>query len=519
MRWHLNALRGMFVATLLAVLCGLIADTSYAQWGGSGGGGYGGGGYGGSSGGYGGGGRGGGGYGGGGYGGGGMGGGGMGGGGMGGGGRGGGGGGGGGNGGILVSPEGVLSRRAVPDLSGSMLRQWQQASHAALAQDIAKPTQMRKVSLNRLEEAIKANNGVPTDDMRNLAGLLRAKYVFYYPESGDIVLAGPAEGWGRTQTGLTVGLTSGRPTLQLEDLIVAMRAYPPEGVDTPVIGCSIDPTEAGLARLQATIRQQGGYITPAMTPQRIVSGLKNSLGMQTVRVDGIPANTHFAQVMVEADYRMKLIGIGLERPPVKLVSFIDAVSPSQMAANALIRWYFVPDYECVRMAEDGLAMELVGSGVKLVGEDEVVSAAGSRTAVGTANSASRKFTMSFTEKYPELASRSVVYAELRNLIDMSICAAYIQKEGLYAKSDWKMNFLGDEDKFAVETYNAPKTVESAINAVWKGSRLMTPIGGGVQIEAGMALDPEKTLEDEDGKLVVLRKTVAPELEAGQWWWD
>ena len=42
------------------------------------------------------------------------------------------------------------------------------------------------------------------------------------------------------------------------------------------------------------------------------------------------------------------------------------------------RWYFVPDYECVRVAGDGLAMEIVGQGVKLVGEDEVVSANGQR---------------------------------------------------------------------------------------------------------------------------------------------
>ena len=42
------------------------------------------------------------------------------------------------------------------------------------------------------------------------------------------------------------------------------------------------------------------------------------------------ANTHFAQVMIEADYRMKLIGIGLERPPVKLASYVDKANPAMV---------------------------------------------------------------------------------------------------------------------------------------------------------------------------------------------
>ena len=77
-----------------------------------------------------------------------------------------------------------------------------------------------------------------------------------------------------------------------------------------------------------------------------------------------------------------------------------------------------------------------------------------------------------------------------------------------------MEFLGDEDKFAVETYNAPRKVESAVNAVWKGGRLVTPIGGGVEIEADMALDPQNHLTDEDGKLATIREAVAPELAPG-----
>ena len=36
----------------------------------------------------------------------------------------------------------------------------------------------------------------------------------------------------------------------------------------------------------------------------------------------------------------------------------------------------------------------------------------------------------FTKLYPELAARSPVYAELRNMIDLAVAAAYIQKQDL-----------------------------------------------------------------------------------------
>ena len=42
----------------------------------------------------------------------------------------------------------------------------------------------------------------------------------------------------------------------------------------------------------------------------IVNGLRTSLGMQNIRIGGVRPNTHFAQVLLECDYRMKLIGIG-----------------------------------------------------------------------------------------------------------------------------------------------------------------------------------------------------------------
>ncbi len=104
-----------------------------------------------------------------------------------------------------------------------------------------------------------------------------------------------------------------------------------------------------------------------------------------------------------------------------------------------------------------------------------------------ANKASQAFVTGFTKKYAELAERSPVYAELRNVIDLVIAAAFIQQEDYCGRSGWEMLLFGNEEAFAVETYNVPRAVNTAVNAIWKGRRLMTPVGGGVTIHAVDAL--------------------------------
>jgi len=199
------------------------------------------------------------------------------------------------------------------------------------------------------------------------------------------------------------------------------------------------------------------------------------------------------------------------------VSFVEKANPAQISRNALFRWFFVPDYQCLRVSDDNLAMELVGDGVKLIGEDELVAASGVRQSAARSNKASQLFVTSFTKKYAELAERSPVYAELRNVIDLSVMAAFMQEQDYYGKAGWSMPFLGDERSFACEVQPAPKQVESAVAAIWKGNRLTTPIGGGVHIEARQALRSENRLNDEKGTVAGLRQ--GQKLPEGRWWWD
>ncbi len=424
--------------------------------------------------------------------------------------------------GVFVDTQGVLRMKMFGD-AGVLVKKWQADAKARLPGDLAKGSPLRKISLSRLEAAVaeKLAAGKPaTEEMNCLAGLTKLQYVFYYPETKDIVIAGPAEPFGWDASGRALGVDSGRAVLELQDLIVALRAYHPGGNPTQEIAVSIDPTQEGLKKMQQFLTSIKRVVGPEDGP-RIAAGLKENLGLQNVTVLGISPETHFAQVLVEADYRMKLIGIGIEKPPVKMASYVDKASPAQVSANAMQRWYFVPNYECVRVSDDELAMELVGQGVKLVGENEVVHADGTRAGGAKGNKASELFCQGFTEKYPQIASRVAVYGQMRNLIDLSVAAAFIQQQDFYGKSGWKMEFFGDESACPVQICETPKTVETACTVVSKSpNSFMTPVGGGVKIETLKALDKGSLLKDEKGSVHTAHDQVKlKDLAKSQWWWD
>ena len=427
-------------------------------------------------------------------------------------------------GGVLISAEGLLAARPIPRNARQLNVQRFNAAKVALNKDLQQISPLRKVSLNRLEaevaKLIEAGKPVPTD-MRYLAGLTKITHVFFYPETQDIVIAGPAEGFFFTAENFVVGMNSGRATLKLEDLVVALRAFAPDLNKPSLITCSIDPTQEGIVRLQQVLKQwqNSGQFGPGMENQ-VVQSFKEALGPQTVKVKGISPKTDFARVLVEADYRMKLIGLELERPAVRgITSFVAKANPSNNS-NSLQRWFFQPDYDCVTINDDRTAMELAGEGVKLVGEDETVAANGKRKGTGKASKASRTFTSSFTKTYPKLAEATPIWAELRNVIDMSITAAFIQKMDLYTQADWSLGVLGDENLFPVEKYSAATQVAPIANAYWKNNKFMSPIAGGVSIQAKIALNSDNITVDKEGKLNEVRKSVdLSGLQAGQWWWD
>lgn len=425
--------------------------------------------------------------------------------------------------GVSIDAAGVLRMQAFEDPGGGLRQERIRAAKGALAADVVAPAALRKVSLVKLEQAIRRrlDDGKPLDEaMRYLAGLQRLQYVFFYPDTNDIVIAGPAEGWMADPSGRIVGLTTGRPVLELADLLVALRAYPPGEPRAMFIGCTIDPTPEGLARLQQFQRQIPRAVRDEereVVAEQVGQGIRESLGMAKIRVFGVSADTHFAAVLIEADYRMKLIGLGLERPPVKIASMIELSGSAAM--GTLQRWWFTPNYDCVKTTEDRLSLELVGQGVQLLSESKLVGPDGRLAVAAAPNKASEAFAAGFTRQYPALSAVSPVYAQMRNVIDMVVAAAFMQQQHYADRAGWRMATFGDEQLLVTRTQRTPEQVEAAVNVVWKGSRMLAPAGGGVSIRADRALAKDRILPDEGGRLRATRDKIAGGIPADRWWWD
>ncbi len=423
--------------------------------------------------------------------------------------------------GIKVDAQGVVSFALANDSAGVLDKKRREAAAKKnTAGDSSRRSDQRLVSLvkleQRIDECLTGGKPIP-DEVFYLAGLQRIDHVFVFPDDKDLVIAGPAEGFVPDAVGRMIGVESGRPVLRLDDLAVALRTL----VKSREVGCSIDPVPERLAALQKFV-QAGGPSSVAAVEARFKQ-MDDILGQQDVRVDGVPAETHFALSLIEADYRMKRISIGLENPGVKgLKSHLAMIGAG---GNTIQRWWFVPLYDAIYRSDDGLAFQFEGQRVQLLSQEEMSDAQGQRTAAATTRLSTQAFAKQFTEKYPELADRSPIFAELQSLIDLAVLAALIQKERLDQKCDWKMPTLLDEQRLVVPTYPTPKKVPSMVNFKRAGNNIVGLVGGGVTIRPQQVLNkltaPASSPNSKAPRLDSIRTTAASakRTDSHPWWWD
>ena len=435
---------------------------------------------------------------------------------QGGGGQGGGGQGGGNLGGIAIDAAGVVTPAFAKETKVRLNQKRQEALAAEnIPGDVNVSSPLRKVSLVRLEQLSREfadqKKHVPVE-MQFLAGLQRIDYVFVYPETGDLVIAGPAEGFAPNAIGRVLGTSTGRPPLRLDDLIVALRTVP----QSSLVGCSIDPTPEGLARFNDYLKRNSFAATVAVIQQRFRE-MTRAMGTQNVTVFGVPADSHFASVLVEADYRMKLMSVGLERP--KISRWKSHLQLSGTRDNTLQRWWFTPLYNAFEQSEDGNAFGISGQRVQLMSQSEQVSSSGKRSAAAFTAQSTEKFAKQFTERYEDVAEVSPIFAELQNIIDLAILAALFEKEQLPKRVDWSMELFLNEELAPLAKGNPPSKVESVCNYRRAGSGIIGLVGGGVTISPRRLL--QRATFDREGNRELegnVRDSVPP-AELKTWWWD
>jgi hypothetical protein len=383
---------------------------------------------------------------------------------------------------------------------------------------------LRKVSLPKLERAVQlaiASGKPPSEEMQLLAGLERIKYVLVYPKTHDLVLAGPADDWETDAEGRIVAKNSNHPILRLDDLVVIFR-YMLKSKDER-FGCSISPTAENLARTKEFVAASARAPLKPGQRDRWLEELRAHLGKQTIEVNGIDPRTRVARAMVEADYRMKLIGLGLEDGVLGVPSYLSTIrlgKDGSVPPMDVLRWWFTLNYQAVQSTADHDGFEIHGQGIKVLSENELLTENGQQVHTGQSNALNDQFAHNFTDHFPELAAKYPVYGELQNIFDLALIAALVRTEKLPQRVDWHLTCFNDANQYQVELEDAPCTVQTVINhRVIGGVHILVGVSGGVTCDPSPLVRTDAVVADY-GRLQDTRAVAKPRpASADVWWWD
>ncbi len=425
--------------------------------------------------------------------------------------------------GVHINGKGKLRLRQPPPVS---LERLGERRHSALAdsgnRNVRRRSPFRKVSLTRLERhlALRVAQGLPpTPAMLHMAGLHRITHLFFYPETGDVVIAGPADGWRLSEDGRHVSVTTGEPTLWLDDWIEVWRNA---WASSEGFYCSIEPRPANLRRAADWLkraRKDGIDGDRRQWAER----LQQVLGEQDLVVQGIDARSRLASVIFEADYHMKRIGVGLEESVFGVPSYVELLASSKTtSANQVLRWWFTLADKPVHVSADNLAFQLPDQPVQLQSENPLIDAAGKPQSVGRRDPHNVQFAANFTRYLDRLAKRYPVYADLRNVMQWALVAAICHEEIMAERIDWNGDFFLDAQRCPIRRGPEPKTVQTVVlHRRFPNGRIITAVSGGVQVNGRQWRQAHDFRPDPYGELAgryrdaERREKVPPE----QWWWD
>ena len=412
-------------------------------------------------------------------------------------------------GGVSINPQGVLQK-----IDRKMTEELAAARRAALRElpaDFQESTELRHVSLKQLiaevQTASDNNDEHLPPHIQFMAGLTRIKYVFVYPELGDIVLAGPAEGWVVDASGDVVGAETGSAILQLDDFLVSLRMVSSDLRQTATV--SIEPTAEGqrnLNRYTRTLKSIGNA-------KKTLAAIEDHFGPQQILLTGVPKTSRFARVLVSADYQMKRLALGHDKAPVRgMPAFTEMLkSPRQMTSMSP-RWWISDNYDAIHVDGAGLAFELRGPGLKVMTEDEFATPEGERVGTGRANPIAQRWADNMTSKFDELSLAMPIFAELRNCMDLAVISALIIEEGLPQKAGLDLSLLLDENAVVSESYDVPKTVPPIASVLKRRSGYVITVSGGVEVNPWkVAANREK-----NEALATVHQEAAP--SGDKWYW-
>lgn len=387
--------------------------------------------------------------------------------------------------GVLIDVAGQL-RFAGPAKQKSNLLLSGERPPLKLVQD----SELRYISLPKLEAQLLAlaNQGQPIpESLRYLGGMYEIQAIAVDTEAGDLFLVGPAGPWQTNEQGVPVHVATGRPVLHLDDLVACLRnVIQGRGV----LGCSIDP-RPGQFQKAAELAAKWNLTVPQVRTRFLTA-----VGPQDTVVFGVPNWSHAAQVLLTADYHIKLLAMGTVNGGPQLPSFLER-STTADPPSEIIRWWFTLAQPEIRQSEEGNLYTIHGPVMELKTEAKFIAGRQGQAAPPRSLPA-ETFVADFNRQLPQVRRSFPVYGQLENLFQMAVVAQVLHSQKLPQQVNWQPGFLvGQREgqaKYDMQRYPEIREVELVINhrtlpvprAAGGGQaqrEVLVAISGGVEVNA------------------------------------
>lgn len=379
--------------------------------------------------------------------------------------------------GISVNPDGAIEfRQKDANSELAKIRSRRPSKEApADADKRLKFVSLVKLSTD-LRNAIESNKPLP-NELKYLQGLTQIRYILLYPDEKDLLIAGPAEEIDASNPMQPRGKLTGRPILQLDDLITALRRASGPDARKP-FGCSIDPPPNAVDRAQAVLQRVGSSDRALLARE-----MAREMGPQQVRLFGAPPDSRLAFICVAADYQLKRYTTVVD--PFPLAGIGHPIDNSRPAGNG---FWFEVNYDKLLVSPDNTAYEIRGPRLKLQAGAIPFDTKG-------ATERAKAWTANVNKNIPALAAAVPIYADLQNIADLSLLASLIQKDKLAQRANWDTSWLLNPANYTPKSIPIPRTCDTIVNYA-AGSLT----AGGVSLDPSSSVPEENRERDEAGVL-------------------
>lgn len=342
----------------------------------------------------------------------------------------------------------VLASAAAMSLSPLIGRNAYSEPSATVCEAVAPPRPIsaraeRAVSLRRLSADLEAGKPAALQGLTRLDGYITDQ------DNHDIVLWGLAE--------------SDQPELHVEDLIVALRAAHGRYGErrdgrsyftTPLISIDPDPIVSGKLK---KIRLGGPGADEAFG--------ELCKSPQTVRIEGMPRDTRLAKLLVDADYRMKMVGQGTVKLPiaspfpsqheVRIRKWRELVASGGKMPPYNTRFWFQAGSFNYQVTGNSDTVFVDTAQVVLNDEDQILKG-GKLTASGNTDAITRAFVCAWTNRMEDIYRAEPIWRDMHNVFRHFAVARIIKDRDAFAQTDFASEFL--LDRYVIPKVLLPATL-------------------------------------------------------------